>query len=769
MKETATAPEKNSVGLCGWRGRRFALGYNILHLEDLINMNRRDFSKLSLFSLLPLGKLKSLAGSKPLDPETQTASIESPGPDPSWRRLSEDYREYCFDFNWVDKLKNHVEPLSDYSSLDVSDEVRDLLEMNADSLMVFCMSISGYMFYDSKVGLRHPTLKYDYTKRMIDLGHQKGIAMELYVPTMWGDYLIREHPSWGIRTSHGKLYTAAYGGYHPDPNSPAADWYVAVINELIPAYKGDAFFADGVTFLKYGQSDYTVRKFKQETGRDYPASLDRDPDWRGTLRWEVKQIENYWHKLRDAVKSRDPRVQVTFNGPGPEIAMPGRAGVGSFVPEPPHLDQETDYVFTEAGSTGEFADWTRGIAYPKPFRVTFKNRYSILDPFNIEEVRARVGRTLGIGGLPYRYDRTSVNGKPDPYFVESWGIVNEEIRKKTPYVRGAEPLKYVGIVSSEPTMYYRGRSDRGCHSSDLIGALRMLDALHVQHEVVADWNLKSNFLKSYQLLILPNIACISDEQVATLRQYVNDGGCLLATAETSLYDADGNTRPDFALGDVLGVRIDEVPTNAIQTENSKLPTYINAAQLKGPIFDHLPPTNLIIPGDSTYVQAISGEPAAPLVNDAGTPAHSPFHVTKRAAVEVNHFGKGKTVYFAGSIFGESAWHSECSEGVQWVGRLVANTIRFLAPNPPFRAEAPQEIWIGLNFQQSHNRHVLHLVNWETDLPAQNVTITIADSIGVGRKASQVWPSPRPLRGERQQGGIATTIPKVESHVIVLFE
>jgi len=731
-------------------------------------MDRRRFSKLFAFGLSGLALSAKSAWAQHAGASATrhfAASVEAALP-----RLSQAYREYCFDFNWVDRLKNHVEPLSDYSNLSVEEELQDLLEMDADSLMVFCMSISGYMFYDSKVGVRHPTLKCDYTKRIIDLGHQKGISMELYVPTMWGDYLIHEHPTWGMRTPEGELFTGTHSGYNPDPNSPAADWFVEVINELVPAYKGDAFFADGITFLKYGQSDYTVKAFKEEMGRDYPTSLDKDPDWRGTLRWEVTQIENYWHKLKDAVKSRDPRVQVTFNGPGPEIAMPGRAGgAGSFIPEPPHLDQETDYVFTEAGSTGEFADWTRGIAYPRPFRVSFLNTNSILDPFNLEEVRARVGRTLGIGGLPYRYDRTSVNGKPDPYFVKSWGVINEEISKKTLYVKGAEPLKYVGIVSSEPTMYYRGRSDNGCHSSDLIGALRMLDALHIQHEVVADWNLKLDFLKSYQLLILPNTACMSDEQVAALRQYVNQGGCLLATAETSLYDTDGNARPDFALGDVLGVRIDEVPTNAIQTDDSKLPTYINPEQLKSPIFQHLPPTDLIIPGDSTYVLPISGEPAAPLINDAGTPTHSPLQATKRAAVEVNYFGKGKTVYFAGSIFGQSAWRSEGSEGVQWVGRLVANTIQFLAPNPPFMAKAPQEIWIGLNVQQSHKRHVLHLVNWEADLPARNVTITIADSIGVGQRATQVWPSLRPLRAERQQGGIVTTIPKADSHVIILFE
>jgi uncharacterized lipoprotein YddW (UPF0748 family) len=301
-------------------------------------MNRRDFSRFSALGLSGLALLKDSAKATHLPGGAQRAS-ETSRPDPPRPKLTGSYREYCFDFNWVDKLDRHVKPLSDYAQLSAKQQIQDLVDINADSIMVFCMSITGYMFYDSKVGIRHPTLKFDYLKEMIRLGHEKGIAMELYVPTMWADYLIEQHPDWGMRNPDGTLFTAAYEGYHPDPNSPAADWYVEVIRELVPAYGGDAFFADGITFIKYGQSEHTVKKFKQDMGRDYPISLASDPDWRATLRWEIKQIDNWWHKLRNAVKELDPRVEVTFNGPGPDIAMPGRIGWSSFVPEPPHLNQ----------------------------------------------------------------------------------------------------------------------------------------------------------------------------------------------------------------------------------------------------------------------------------------------------------------------------------------------------------------------------------------------------------------------------------------------
>lgn len=696
---------------------------------------------------------------------------------PAIPRLTENYRHYCFDFNWVDRIDPSGKPLSDYRRLSAEDHIRHLVEMKADSLMVFTMSISGYMFYDSKVGERHPTLGYDYLREMVRLGHEKGIAMELYLPTMWADRLIQKNPSWGIRNPDGSLYTASFRGYHPDLNSPAADWYVEVIRELIPAYHGDAFFADGISFLRYGQSEYTVKKFRRDMGRDYPKSLEEDPDWRATLRWEVEQVENYWRKLRDAVKKQDPKVEVTFNGPGPNVQMPGGTGYRQFVPVPPHVNQLTDYVFTEAGSSGEYATWTRGIAYPKPFKVTFLNRYSILDPFDPAEIRARVGRTLAVGGQPYRYDRTSVDGEANAHFTRTWSIIFDEVRQKEEFVVGAEPVKYVAVVSSEPTMLYRGRSDGGSHANDLVGALKMLDALHIQHDVVADWNLKADFLKPYQLVILANASCLSDSQAEAIREYVKQGGSILATAETSLFDETGAVRGEFALSDVFGVRLDEKVTNAIQTADVKRPVYIHPGRDRHAVLDGLPPTELILPGDSTYVRPVSGPPTARLIGDADAYTPTPGQPTDRAAIQVNAYGRGKSMYVCGSLFARSMHHDLTSagsfrrvhDGVQWVDQLLRNALRLMAPNAPWSAETSTRVWISLNRQLQKNRHVLHIVNWQTDLLGRNVEVSVAAASAPRGEVTQVWPRRLALKNSLRGGQLVFTVPEVGPHVMLILE
>src|SRR5215471_6431501 len=58
----------------------------------------------------------------------------------------------------------------------------------------------------------------------------------------------------------------------------------------------------------------------------------------------------------------------------------------------------------------------------------------------------------------------------------------------------------------------------------------------------------------FKLLLLPNIAALSSEQCGQIRRFVEGGGSILATYQTSLYDENGEPRSDFGLADVFGVR-----------------------------------------------------------------------------------------------------------------------------------------------------------------------------------------------------------------------
>ena len=75
--------------------------------------------------------------------------------------------------------------------------------------------------------------------------------------------------------------------------------------------------------------------------------------------------------------------------------------------------------------------------------------------------------------------------------------------------------------------------------------------------MVNDKLMEDEHLRPYKLLILPNIAALSDDQCTRLRKFVEAGGSVLATYETSLYNEEGKPRADFGLSDVFGVSYDQ--------------------------------------------------------------------------------------------------------------------------------------------------------------------------------------------------------------------
>src|SRR5438067_11713831 len=78
----------------------------------------------------------------------------------------------------------------------------------------------------------------------------------------------------------------------------------------------------------------------------------------------------------------------------------------------------------------------------------------------------------------------------------------------------------------------------------------------VPFEMVNDTRLEAADVDRFKLLVLPNLAALSDAQCRSLAAYVDRGGSLLATFETSLYDEAGARRNDFGLRDVFGVSFD---------------------------------------------------------------------------------------------------------------------------------------------------------------------------------------------------------------------
>ena len=136
------------------------------------------------------------------------------------------------------------------------------------------------------------------------------------------------------------------------------------------------------------------------------------------------------------------------------------------------------------------------------------------------------------------------------------------MRQREDYLEG-ESLKYLALHYStrnrdfNPGEIHRGPLTgagwRQLHQRYVHGAYEMLNRSHLPLDLASDEHIVPGHLGQYGLLFLSNSACLSDAQCEAIAAYVDGGGTLIATCQTSLLDELGYDRGRFGLEKVLGV------------------------------------------------------------------------------------------------------------------------------------------------------------------------------------------------------------------------
>jgi len=187
-------------------------------------------------------------------------------------------------------------------------------------------------------------------------------------------------------------------------------------------------------------------------------------------------------------------------------------------------------------------------------------------------------------------------------------------------------------------------------------------------------------LAKYSALLLPNTALLSDEQCRQLRAYVDAGGSLLATFETSMYTERNQRRSDFGLADVFGIRktgnligtVGNAYLARIEKQHEVLSgfsdtNWIPGAENRIPVAPVEGPILTVVPGFVAYPPELS----YPLQAQTSEPA-----------IVVRQQGKSRLVYFPGDIE-RTMWRSGHTD----LARLLQNSIRWVAgANPPVTIE-----------------------------------------------------------------------------------
>jgi hypothetical protein len=329
----------------------------------------------------------------------------------------------------------------------------------------------------------------------------------------------------------------------------------------------------------------------------------------------------------------------------------------------------------------------------------------------------------------------------------------------------------VGMVYSQQTAhYYGGERARQKVEDHTLGFYQALIEARIPFEMVHDELLDADRLVALKVLILPNIAALSERQCGQIRDFVKRGGGLVATYETSLYDERGVRRANFGLSDLFGAnyagRVDA------RMQNS----YLRLEGTQHPILRGFDGVERIINGVSrVHTQPGAAYPNPPLTLIPSYPDLPMEEVFPR----VDHTGqpeayvRDRVVYFPWDI-DRTFWEVLSVDH----GKLLRNAVDIATGEPrPVTVTGPGVLDVTVWRQK--DSMTVHLVNLSNPmmmkgplrefipLPAQEASIRLPE----GRKARAVkllvaGTTPRTREANSE---LHVTIPSITDHEVIAVE
>jgi Hypothetical glycosyl hydrolase 6/Beta-galactosidase trimerisation domain len=514
------------------------------------------------------------------------------------------------------------------------------------------------------------------------------------------------------------------------------------------------------------------RNFKAATGKDLPGPSADDPARRDYILWRRQRLLELWDVWDAAIRSVRPGARYIPNGP-PGLASAARADFLA-------VDHQARRGLTPPWDMGRSAKQYRAVMGSKPlaglFSVGVEELYRWKDSVQAgPEVRLWALDGIANGFRPWfakfsgvLYDRRWLATVEDLY---AWHHKNER------YLRNEAPLARVAVVYSEQTRDFYGKDQAEARVDDhLKGMYHALVEARVPFEMVNDLLLDAAHVDRFKLLVLPNVAALSDAQCRSLAAYVDRGGSLLATFETSLYDEAGAPRKDFGLRDVLGVSFDGQVDRRMQ--NSYLALDAEARRTH-PLLAGLQDAPRII----NSVQRVRVRPRAefpsPVTLVPSYPDLPMEHVfprveaTAERQVYLREQGPSRIVYFPGDL-DRTFWEVLAPDH----GRLLANALRWATNEEPPVTVAGPGLFDVTAWRQKDSLTV-HLVNLTNAMamkgpvrefvPVGPMTVRLRLPTGARARRVQLLVAGMAPTVEEAQGIVSVVVPSVRDHEVVAVD
>lgn len=426
-----------------------------------------------------------------------------------------------------------------------------------------CLSAGGAVaYYPTKVPMHHRSAwlgDSDPFGYLVRGCRKMGMAVIARTdPHATWENVYQAHPDWIAVDSKGQKrrhwsnpelwVTCALGPYN-------FEFMTRVHQEIMTLYQLDGIFSNRWAGHGLCYCEHCVRNFKTFSRMDLPRTSERhNPVFRKYSQWRVERLKELWFLWDKTIREVKSTSRYIPNG-FPDNVVTGALSDIFFT------DHQARRGVIPPWSNGKRAKELRATMGMKPlggiFSIGLEERYRWKDSVQSEpEIRIWVAEGTANNMRPWFVKFSGT------LYDKRWLKVVEKIYRwhyrVEPYLRNVAPLARTAMVYSEQTeKHYGGEKWQQDSNGHELGMYHALVEARVPFEMVNDQLLDAEHLKPFKLLVLPNIAALSETQCEQLRQYVKSGGSLVATFETSLYDEDGKRRRNFGLADLFGVSYNE--------------------------------------------------------------------------------------------------------------------------------------------------------------------------------------------------------------------
>lgn len=401
------------------------------------------------------------------------------------------------------------------------DEITDRIrECGVDYIVFPARCNLGMAYYDTKVGIRHPSLKYDLWGKLTDACSKKDIAISAYINVGLSHEEGLLHRDWTVLTPEGYAYKPPHLSHwfrNMCYNSPYAEHLLEMIREVAYNYKISGFFFDcfGVNPCIGAEC---MREMKK-SGVDW-----RNPD----------ELRNFAHmsqlrlmdRISKTLKDKAKDLLIYFNGPG----FKEQKKQGTYL----------EYECLPTGGWGydalpAFARFSRNLEKPI-LNMTGRFHESWGDFGGLRtEASLEYDCVNGIANCmrttigDHFHPRGDINRPMFDLIRRIYG----RLQKLEAWIDGASPVTDIAVIVPENAFL-------PCEpaSQDAIlaayGASRLLCELKQQFDILTP----DMDISRYKILLLADFVAVDDALRKKLQKFLSKGGGIVSTGHSGL-DPDG--------------------------------------------------------------------------------------------------------------------------------------------------------------------------------------------------------------------------------------